>query len=380
MKYAIIVTNTEVRHQSIYLSVFWKKGGKIMQHVGVLFCWIFLLSVAGATDKNSLPSGEPVDCFLIRQVRGGFAELTTDTQKKKPLQLFLEELVLADGRDKAPGKWLDDLPDTAPTAPPDIAPRLTSATLYHDVATANAHWDAFLKRYYLTGNYLKEHVGRPNLSSLPGEEFEVWLSKLLDRHVDEEYKDATDFSKTMSESLLYADFLFARGDNADKIKAYRILLVVTRSMLYNEFRDKTLTKYMAKEILWPMVNPSAGRFSPELGTALGGIFFDSKEDYYRLQKWMVSYTQMNANAKEGALLMRGNAYVDTGDYLGAIVCNMAATPSGEWGNERTDTIRTLLKNKYGAEKGAAYYKRFQESIMPGKQTMPPNDREGKKQN
>ena len=192
-----------------------------MRLTGILIFSILWLSVATAADKDCLPSGERVDAFLIRQVGGGYAELTTDTQKKKPLQLLMEELVLADGRKNAKGKWIDDIPDTKPAPLPDIAPQLTTMTLYYDKEAVNAHWEAFQKRYYLTGNYIKDKIGRPTPPRMPGDDWDKWIDALRrDWHEKDKEISLQEYVKRYGGQVLYMDFLFSRGDASVKRRAF----------------------------------------------------------------------------------------------------------------------------------------------------------------
>ena len=332
-----------------------------MRLVGILFFLVLWLSAANAADKDCLPSGERADHFLIRQVGGGFADLTTDTQKKKPLQFLMEELVLVDGRKDAPGKWLDDIRDTKPPAPPDISPQLTTLTLYYDKATANAHWPAFEKRYFLTANYLKEKLGGqpPKIKKMPGPPSLTEWQKYEDG-----LSNTGNLYERIAETLMYADFLYSRGDLYSKGWAY-FLLPKHSGLL--ELNDKTLQKYVAKEMVWPMLNADEGRFSREAWLfVVGGMEFRSKEDL-GLDKWVVNHTNLAPQYKNVVLRTRGNYYTGSlsqKDDTGALFCHLAAWKLEDFDESNTRLIKTLLLRKHGQEKGTAYYRRFLECIAP----------------
>ena len=183
-----------------------------MRKISLCFLWVFWLSVVGAAEKDCLPTGESAANFLIRQVGGGYAELTTDSQQKKPLQLLMEEIVLADGRQKAPGKWIDDIPDTLPSALPDMEPRMTSATLFTDAAGANAHWDAFIER-------CSRKDGKAGTSLLTSEQHAVLEAVILQRKGPD---DMDRMSETWRDAIvegcdvMYVEYL--RGEGATRLR------------------------------------------------------------------------------------------------------------------------------------------------------------------
>ena len=370
-----------------------------MRFIWILIFSILGLSVAAAADKDCLPSGERVDNFLIRQVGGGFAELTTDTQKKKPLQLLMEELVLADGRKNTKSKWLDDLSSTKPKTKPDIAPRLSTATLYKDIAGANAHWEAFRRRYPATAEYLQDCIGRPTLSTstLPGQDVTAYREKLITYKFLNQ-KDLKGRLRTAGEGLLYVDFLYSRGNDAAKLEAYRLLEAMSGTLLWNA-PDKYFTRTVMLELAWPMIEPGTQRDSSQLREDLITAVSSSDKEAYHIKKWIANTPpapdelpkiesmpklladlrktfpnekieeknvdpSLRLSKKSVVILMLKIAYEKEKDYVGALLYQMAAYPMPRWTSNDAHMVRLLLGKVYDAPKTAEYYRRFLEAIAP----------------
>jgi hypothetical protein len=350
-----------------------------MRFTGVLFFCLFWLSVATAADKDCLASGERVDEFLVKQIGGGFLELTTNSQEKKPLQRWLEEIVLEDGRKEAPGRWIDEVPCSTPKPLPDVAPVLSTVTLYSDAEAVKAHWDVFLKRYYLTGNYLKEHGGMPKPPDMPalaiavptlrdfvdkGDHWDWWRrSKYLSMPL---HHNTEEYLSEMGTYLLYADFLYARGDAEAKSRAFNLLCELQTALMFSKYRVAVLPHYVFKEMLWPMVDFESGRWNNHLFYNLGIVFRDTKEEreIIRLQKWVIRHVPDVGGNKWGFLVSRSNQYVSLKDYTGAIFCTVASKPIEKFDEEVIRPIKIFLNRKYGAEKGAERYRQFLEFVAP----------------
>ena len=340
-----------------------------MTIIRTLFVCAFQLALgialaANAPTSNTLPSGEAVENFLMRQVGGGYAELTTDTQKKKPLQLLMEEIVLADGRDKAPGKWIDDIPDTQPPVKPDIVPRLSTASLYTDFKAANAHWKYFLQRYPVTGGYIEDNLKQISFTSstLPGRDLDAYIKNLRSLNRYPQGKDNN--LRRMGEGIVYVDFLFARGSEQTKLQAYWLLEEISENIVHN-YKDKGFARIVMSEFAWPMMEPGTKRYSERMREYLSDSVLSSKKDYYRVQKWMINHTPseedmsgqtittetwrifkqafpllnldlatmnpaLHISKKTSMLIARQMAYETAKDLAGAVMCQMVAFPLQNW--------------------------------------------------
>lgn len=341
-----------------------------MKIISLCFFLTLLLPLANAAEKDCLPSGERVDNFLMRQVGGGYAELTTDSQQKKPLQLLMEEMVLADGRRNPPGRIIDEQPDTAPQPPPDITPRLTSVSLHSDVAAVNAHWDFFLKRYFYLGNYFQERKVRPKLiHKLSPDVVKQWKSELFQQRISGKIpKKKDEYYQFVGEGLLYADFLFARGDEVAKAEACDLLGGFAHVLIFSSV-DQDMAKLVGVEMAWPMLKyirtpENYMEITPLISSASG---YDTPNGY-RMLKWRVNRgkQQSDADNKTGSLLLLSNAYAAKKDYLGAALCSMSAYPSGSFPDCEKTRLQNVLKLRWEKERGAAYYQRFLEIIAPAK--------------
>jgi hypothetical protein len=340
----------------------------------MVFFWglcCFPLSNAAEVKKGCLPGGEPVDQFLIRQVGGGYAELTTDTQKKKPLQLLMEEIVLADGRDKAPGKWIDDIPDALPPALPDIKPLLTSPTIYTDAAGANAHRDDFARRHPLTAAYFKEQTVRPRIIRTLSPDIDEWARDL--RYCSQyltpkNYQTRGLYLEALAEVLLYADFVYAHGVPETKAHAVN-LLMAAQERLYRAGNDVNFARNIATEFLWPMLNNIPDLFQDKKYFRFEGwkvlyeTLGENTKDRLRLEKWLVNHTDVEVGMSQAALAKRANEYVKAKDYTGALICHFADTHPDETDRQRLQLVQSLLIKQFGQQKGAEYYKRFLESLL-----------------
>ena len=336
-----------------------------MKIISLCFFLALFLPLAHAAEKDCLPTGETAANFLIRQVGGGYAELTTDTQQKKPLQLLMEEIVLADGRDKAPGKWIDDIPDTLPPALPDIPPLITSSTLFIDAAGANAHWDAFLKRHYFTGNYLLERKVQPKILRKLSPDILEWIHAMQNSAMSREnYKTQAEYLADVGEALLYADFVFAHGDAEAKGYATLFMRVVQERLTYGGEKDSALAQYVARECLWPMLHTAPDKFGIDnrfklvIWQVLCDALKNNTKDRVRLEKWQINRAGWERLRANGPLAKRANLYSEVKDYVGALICHMANVNSDVLNLQRLQLIHSLLKLQYGKEKGSAYYKRF----------------------
>jgi hypothetical protein len=325
----------------------------------------------GTLKIDRLPSGETAAEFLIHQVGGGYAELTTDTQKKKPLQLLMEDIVLADGRKNAKGKWIDNIPDTKPSPLPDIAPPLTTMTLYYDREAVYNHWDAFKKRYFLIANHLNDKAGRPLPLRMPGENWAQWLESMNSSN-HPIFKNREEYWKDMGGLFLYVDFLYARGDAEAKQRAFdlvrAILIRLTCSPV--SVRDSVFSKYVLKGIVWPMtpvdvlIPPKEGCFCDDPVGDLCYVLNDSEQDELRFQKWIVKHAPDDYGRKSGFLAERSNRYVLAGDYTGALFCTLAFRDPKTFYRDTIKTTQILFEKQFGTQRGNIYYRRFVECIAP----------------
>jgi hypothetical protein len=340
-----------------------------MRCAGVLFFWVLCcLSTSYAAGKNSLPNGEDITQCLMRQASGGFVPLTTDTLQKKPLQLLLEEWIALDGRQNPAGKKMDQAPDTKPnTSLPDIAPRLTSDSLYHDLSAANAHWEAFLDRRPVTGWYLQKYADRPQLKLLYDGDVKEYAKALAARNMIKGYRDQRQYLTTMGAALLYADFLSARGDITAKEKAVN-LLSATIFFLNSgdQFSDKELARRATLEMTWSLLDPRMHLDLKPIYDVFYKALTQHSEEKLRLEKWIVNHTPGGAEQdvfKKTLLLSRANSYIEQKDPMGGLFCIVAATQPQEWKVERLQSVRSLLANAFGFQRGEAEYRRFLESIL-----------------
>ena len=277
----------------------------------VLLLWLPFANAAEVEKKDRLPSGEYVTDFLLLQIRGGNLKLSTLTQEKKPIQLFLEELVLDDGRQHPASKWIDDAPDTFPPPPKDLTPRGTSVTLYTDIARANAHWDDFQRRYPAVADYLKERHIRPKITHPIDPKTYAWPEALEGIFIHDQslnpsgYKSPMDYLTYVAGCILYADFLIAYGDDAVKKDAFYYLLGVEEETLRTNGGDKNFAQLVADHIFAPMAHTLSDE---KLRFRLREILLESPRGctipgLIQIDKWCVNHGKMKRFAARSAPLV-----------------------------------------------------------------------------
>ena len=349
-----------------------------------------------APQKSIPPKSDPqkssskkatVEAVFLHKTYGNVVRCTTQPgEKKTPMQEFLEKLLVAHPRKDAPGRWIDNVPDTKPTKQ-DIAPRLPDKTLYFDKDAANAHWPAFEKRNPKTADYLKKHMARPWIMKMPGDAAIAgkWDKKLAKSFVkawsDDSEKFLSNSSKykntpqlyfvSIGECVLYADFLISRGDDAAKSVGFDLLNAGCFALdlhIRPYAPDKMLGWYVGREMLWPAVDMKAGRFNRWvpvfLSTTLRNLKGKDAPERLHVAKWAVKHTPCDNNFKRLLLIMQWRAYAMAGDHIGAVIAFYGGIPPDGWDPGNLSVIRNRMVKAFGKDAGAERFRQYLEILLP----------------
>jgi hypothetical protein len=317
----------------------------------------------------------PMKKSILEPHVGTIMDLYPKDEDAKTIVRILEEAFTEDRHGTRPGKWIDEIPATRPEPPPRLKPELTARELLHDAGKANAHWLAFQKRCPKTYAILKKYGYRPNITFMPGDDWEAYREKIFDweekisrlhkAHIKSTTEEKDMFFQGLVNLVVYLDFRLGHLSPENKAQtqfiANRINLAPPRVEAYGDEKDYPLLECaITEELAWPYVDiEEEKRDGKRCMMRLAAPFeqYDIKKEI-QVCKW--AFKEGIIKTKQEIMvpiISISNAYAKEKDYGALIVFWHAHYQDG---GDQTQKLRMqrAFNERFGKNDGPEKYQQY----------------------